>query len=189
MARAPDLFDRLAGVDLIVLDDGPALRRFALEVTDVRTRLPEPDLLRYAASAFRHLADVRTEALASSCRERRIPLLKLPAVNFDAGVTVMYGHRRIWVREYSAAADSTGPLAVEIDGTIVGLIEFGRSSRLEAAPVIRRLRELTGAAIALVSSRPGADVSAWASASASTVTCPVSPPTLRGSSGSAGIAG
>ena len=55
IVRAPAVFDRLAQVDLIVLEDDPSLSRLELEVTEVQTRLPEADLLRYAASAFRHL--------------------------------------------------------------------------------------------------------------------------------------
>ena len=40
VVRRPDVFERLARVDLIVLDDDPALSRVELEVTGVQTQTP-----------------------------------------------------------------------------------------------------------------------------------------------------
>ena len=128
VVRTHDAFERLAEVDLIVLDDDLDLGRLELEVAGVETRLPEPDLLRYAASAFRHLDDDRALALQAICLERRIHLLDLPAAGFDPGVTVIHGRWRIRVREYPTAPDGLHPLVVEIDGKAVGLIEFARSA-------------------------------------------------------------
>ena len=119
-------------------------------MTGIQTRLPEPDLLRYAASAFRHLADDRATALIAACQSRGVHLLDLPPVDFRQGVTVVHGRWRIRVREdvpgaqpmprLQGAASEAGPLIVEIDGTPVGLIEFGRSSRPEAAAALQRIR-------------------------------------------------
>ena len=162
VVRAHDAFERLARVDLIVLDDDLDLGRFELEVAEIQTRLPEPDLLRYAASAFRHLDDDRAVALQAACLERRIHLLDLPPAAFDPGVTVVHGRRRIRVREYPDAPDGLHPLVVEIDEKAVGLIAFVRSQRPAAGGALRRVRELGPVTIALVSERPEADVAARA---------------------------
>jgi Cu2+-exporting ATPase len=160
VVRATDTFERLAACDVIVLDDAPALRLGALEVIRVHTRMAEADLLRYAASAFLHLADERSAALIEACRERRSHLLDLPALDLEAGVTVSHGERRIRVRDH----ESGGALLVEADGTMIGLIEFGRTGRPGAAPAVRRLREVAGVPIVLVSERSTSDVAALASA-------------------------
>ncbi len=162
VVRQPDVFERLARVDLIVLDDDPALSRVELEVAEVQARIAEAELLRYAASAFRHLADDRAAALNACCLARRIHLLDLPPVDFDLGVTVVHDRRKIRVCEYVASPDGAGPLVVEIDGTTAGLIEFGRSARPEAAAALRRIRELAPVPVALVSNRSDADAAALA---------------------------
>jgi Cu2+-exporting ATPase len=159
----PDIFQRLAEVDLIVLDDDPALSRVELDVAGVQSLLPEPDLLRYAASAFRHLADDRATALQAACRNRRIHLLDLPPAGFGPGVTVVHGQRRVCVQESRAVAGGIGPLTVDVDGTTVGLIEFVRSSRPESASALRRIRAQAAVAVALVSSRAERDVAALGS--------------------------
>ncbi len=159
----PDVFERLAQVDLIVLDDDPALYRVELDVAGVHSQLPETELLRYAASAFRHLADARSWALQGACLERRIHLLDLPPAGFGPGVTVVHGRRRISVYESRPVAGGTGPLAVEIDGTVAGLIEFVPSNRPESAGALRRIRAEGSAAVALVSRRATPDVAALGS--------------------------
>lgn len=163
VVRRPDAFARLAEVDLIVLDDDPALRRVELEVSGLHTRLPETELLRIAASAFRHLADDRVAALESACRSRRAHLLDLPPVGFDPGVTVVHGKRRVCVREHDPAAVGSGPLLVEVDGAPVGVIRFARTTRPEAAAALRRLRDVAPVPVALVSGRPEAEVAPLAS--------------------------
>ena len=172
VVRQPDVFERLARVDLIVLDDDPVLSQVELEVTRIETRLPESELLRYAASAFRHLADDRAAALCAACQSRGVYLLDLPPVDFRQGVTVAHDRWLIRVREYvpvpGSERDGPGPgsgmgsLLVEIDETSVGLIEFGRSSRPEAASALDRIRNLARVPIALVSNRSEADVAVLA---------------------------
>jgi cation transport ATPase len=172
VVHQPDVFERLAKVDLIVIDDDPVLSRVELEVTSIQTRLPESELLRYAASAFRHLADDRATALNAACQSRGVYLLDLPPVDFQQGVTVMYDRWRVRVREdlpraephrdRQGAASEMGALIVEIDGTPVGLIEFGRSNRPEAASALRRIRDRAPVPVALVSNRSEADVAVLA---------------------------
>src|SRR5262249_36251579 len=124
----PDIFERLSQVDLIVIDDDPAWSCVDVEVTGIQTHLPKSELLRYAASAFRHLADDRATALNAACRSRRIPLLDLPPVDFGPGVTVVHDRRSIRVLESPSTPTSErnrdrpgetsgmGSLVVEIDG-------------------------------------------------------------------------
>ena len=162
VVRSADVFERLAACDLIVLGDAPALRQGALEVVAVRTRLPESDLLRYAASAFRHLADERSAALVEACRDRRAHLLDLPALDLKGGVTVAHGDRRIRVRDHTPG--DAAALVVEADGATIGVVEFGRGERPAAAAAVRRLRSIAEVPIALVSERPTDEVDALASA-------------------------
>jgi cation transport ATPase len=162
VVRAADAFQRLSEVDLIVLDDDLDLGREELEVGSIRTTLAETDLLRYAASAFRHLEDDRAAALMSACRERGIHLLDLRPVAYEPGVTVVVGGSRIRVREYPSALDGLHPVLVEIDGKAVGVIEFVRSERPAARAALRRIRTPGPVTIALVSTRAEADVAARA---------------------------
>jgi cation transport ATPase len=162
VVRTPDAFERLAHVDLIVLDDDLDLGRVELEVAGIQTSLDESELLRYAASAFRHLDDDRAPALAAACRQRRIHLLDLQPVTYEPGVTVACGRWSIRVREYPSAPDGLHPLLVEIDGKPVGLITFARSERLAACGALARIRALGPVAITLVSARSEAEVAARA---------------------------
>jgi cation transport ATPase len=165
VVRRADAFERLAEVDLIVIDDDPVLSRLEVEVRSVQSHLPEAEVLRYAASAFRHLADDRAIALEAACRSRRIHLLDLPPVGFSPGVSVLHGRRRVSVVELDAVAapDGLGSLLLEIDGTAAGVIGFARSARPEAAAALARIREAARAPIALVSNRAEPDVAALAS--------------------------
>ena len=164
VARDPEALERLAEVDLFVLQDHPILGRTELDVTRVETRLPEPVLLRYAASAFRHLVDDRARALVDTCGARRIHLLDLGAVDFGRGVTVAHDRHRVRVLDAGPSSGPDGPLAVEIDGQVVGLIEFGPTSRPEAASAIGRIRRASHVPFALVSPRGELEVSTLAKA-------------------------
>jgi cation transport ATPase len=159
VARDPEAFERLAQVELFVLQDHPCLQKTGLEVSRIETRLPEPLLLRYASSAFRHLMDDRTDALASACRGRQIHLLNLEAVDFSRGVTVVHGKHRIRVGEADPAAGPRGALVVEIDETAVGLVEFAPTSRLDSASTIDRVRRDSHVPFALVSPHGSTEVS------------------------------
>jgi cation transport ATPase len=161
--RQADVFERLARVDLIVIHDDPALSRVELEVTGVETALPEAELLRYAASAYRHLVDDRASALAAACRNRGAHLLELTPVAFHPGVTVVHQRRRIRVFEPDTSRDGLGSLVVEIDGARVGVVHFGRSARPVASAALRGIRESATVPIALVSNRSDSDAAALGS--------------------------
>lgn len=158
--RSSDTFERLSEVDVLVFQDHPALSQAAVEVALITTRLPEHVLLRHAASAYRHMDDERTEALAAECRKRGVHILNLEAVEFDinAGVTVIAGSRRVRVRPRDSSRNALGPLIVEADGIAIGSIDFQRSNEPAAAAVIRELRTITPAKILLSSSRSEAEV-------------------------------
>ena len=164
VVRAPDVFERLACVDVIVIDDTPTLRQTGLAVARIRSSVNEALVLRYAASALRHLADPRALALVAACRQRRIALLNLPPVGFSPGVTVRHGDRLVHVHDSGSSGDGTGALAVEINGAVVGTIELARSTNLEAAAALGHLRALTSAPIVLLSSRDRAQTEALAAA-------------------------
>jgi cation transport ATPase len=157
-----DAFARLAAADLIVLEDGPALRRPALEVADVVGRLTEDEILRYAASAYRHIADDRATALADACRARRVHRLDLPPAGFGPGVTVAAGNRLVRVVEREPG--QAGALGVEVDGQAVGTVEFAWSRRLEAAEAVARLKSAAAAPVVLVSAASESEVAARARA-------------------------
>ena len=184
--RDPEAFDKLDRVDAILLDDSPALRRTTLEVAGVETRMPsevEPELLRYAASALRHLDDPRVPALASACRARGVHLFELePAELADrgVGVAIVHGTRQVRVHEADASIESAllddagpreapsdidrgiRPLLVEINGNLVAIISFRPSSKLEGAEAIRRLAAMRRVPIVLMTDRPRADVASLA---------------------------
>jgi Cu2+-exporting ATPase len=162
VVRSPDAFNRLAEINTVVLDDALALRACGLAVDSVQSRLPEPIVLRYAASVFRHMADERALALLAACRERRCHVLDLPAVAFDPGVMVMHGKHRVRVRELNSDPGGAGPLAVEIDGNIAGVVAFQRSKRPLAAEAIDRIQTQAGVSVILVSDQPEREVAEFA---------------------------
>jgi cation transport ATPase len=164
IARDPEALERLAQVNLLVIEDHPVLARTELAVTKIETHLPEPVLLRYAASAFRHLVDDRGRSLIVACRERKIHVLYLEAVDFGRGVTVVHGKHKVRVMDADLSSSPTTPLIVEVDGSVVGQIEFERTGRLEAASVIEQVRRTSGLPFALVSSRRSSEVSGLAKA-------------------------
>ncbi len=162
VARDPDALERLAQVNLFVIADHPLLTQNELVVTKIETHLPEPTLLRYAASALRHMVDDRARSLSEACRERKIHLLNLEAVDFGRGVTVSHGKHKIRVMDADLSSVPTTPLLVEVDGAIVGRIEFRATQRLVAASVIEEVRRSMNLPFALVSSRPNSEISGLA---------------------------
>jgi cation transport ATPase len=77
-------------------------------------------------------------------------------------VTVVHDKHRIRVGEVDPSAGRMGSLAVEIDGTVVGLIEFGPSPRIEAASAVDRVRRDSHVPFALVSPQGSTEVSSLA---------------------------
>lgn len=164
VARDPEALERLAEVGLYVLQDHPSLRRRGLEIASIETQLPEPLLLRYAASAFRHLVDARASALLEACRARRIHRLDLEAVEFGRGVVVVHEKHRVRVAEADPLGGPASPLVVEVDGVVVGRIAFAEASGLPAAAAIAAIRRASHVPFALVSSAPAAEVEVLAHA-------------------------
>ena len=162
IAREPEALERLAEVDLFVLEDHPILSKVDLEVTGIQTRLPEAILLRYAASAFRHLVDDRSRALLAACRARKIHVLQLDPTEFGRGVTVAHENHRIRVLDADLEAGPAGTLAVEIDEVVVGLIDFKPTDRLDASSTIHQIRRASCVPFALVSTRKSEEVAALA---------------------------
>ena len=71
---------------------------------------------------------------------------------------MVHGKRVVRVRDYAPAPAGSGPLVVEIDEVPVGLISFGRSSRLEASAALERVRSLAPVPVVIVSDRPEAEL-------------------------------
>jgi cation transport ATPase len=157
VVRRPDALARLAEVDLILFDDHPMLVRPELEVSRITTKMPESVLLPLAASALRHMDDERANALLAACRARSLSVFNLNPTHFDRGVTITYGAHQIQVDDQDPAAGPMGAIAVEVDGTLVGLLEFRRSARPEAAEAIRRMQALAPVAMAFLTGRPQAE--------------------------------
>ncbi len=153
--RDASVFDRLAQVDLIVLDDHPTFARAGLAVAGVQSRAAENEILRYAASAYRYLDDPRSPALLEACRARGVHLLDLPPVSLQVkgGVTVRHGNLMIRVGEKTSRRGEIGSLLVEANGATVGVVSFRKGTSPEAAMVVRRLREAGAPTFAMLSER------------------------------------
>jgi cation transport ATPase len=171
--RDHDAIERLATTDLVVLDHNFALERSELEVDaiDVFPGRGEEDLLRYAAAAFRDLADERAAALRSACLNRGIRPLGVRPIEFATDVTLLHGNDRIKVGDLGSRArgpliprDQGAPCQIEseppdslmvgINGRVAGLIHFGYSTRLEGAATLQRLRSQRNLQIGIVSEQP-----------------------------------
>ena len=165
LVRDPSAFVRLPECGMIALDDHPALRRRGLDLALIQSPLSETDdVLRYAASAARHLGDDRALALAEACRARAIPLLRLDAEEVAEGVIVRHGSRHVRLYGLAADGDPTAPLGLEINGAFVGLLRFRPSRRPAAADALVRLRARTNAPIVLLSDSPARETADLAEA-------------------------
>ena len=164
LIRSSDALTRLSSIDVIVLEDVPELQKRELEISAIRTRAPENVLLRSAASAFRYLADERADCLAAECLARGMSLVDLPCLSLEDGVTVAAGGHRLRVREEAGRGrdDPSGPLSIEIDETVVGVVEFRRSVRLTATRGVKRLLLASNATIMLVSDKPQDELAGFA---------------------------
>ena len=175
--REPEAIERLAAVDILLLEHHLALEHTALELDTVEV-FPghsEDDLLRYAATAFHDLDDERAVALGSACRTRGIALLDLEPTEFMTDLTLLQGNNRIKVGDLGTRArghsrskspdhvspcgtklDAPDSLMVGINGQVAGLIHFRRSDRHDAASALRRLRSKHNLWVGIISeqSRP-----------------------------------
>ncbi|MGC8640214.1 MAG: hypothetical protein ACP5XB_10110 [Isosphaeraceae bacterium] len=169
VVRDVDALERLARVDVILLDHHPTLDATDPEVASVRV-FPghtEFQVLQYAASAFRDLDDERAPALRAECEARRIALLDRIPTDFGTDVMLIHQGRVIKVgnlggqgpeleprRAGTGGHGRPGPqpidsLMVGVDGQIAGLIGFRPSARPRAAAAIKELRSRAGRAVAL----------------------------------------
>ncbi len=157
VVRDPEALERLARVDLVLLEHLPALEATEPEVASLRV-FPghtEFQVLRYAACALRDLDDERASALRAACHARRIRVLDHVPTSYDTDVILLHRGQVIKVgnlggqgpgAEPSAAGrgrTTTRPidsLMVGINGEIAGLIDFRYSSRLRAAAAIADLK-------------------------------------------------
>lgn len=179
VVRHPDALERLARVDVLLLDHHCALDALEPEVAEVRV-FPghtEYQILRYAASAMKDLEDGRVLALRAACTARRIPLLDRVPTEYGTDVTIVHKGRVIKVGNLGAhgpglkqgdvsLARPMDSLMVGIDGQIAGLIDFRHSPRLLAASALRQYRDRSRRAVAvgLVSQDSGTDTRRLASA-------------------------
>ena len=179
LVRDPIALDRLAEVDLVILDHHAALER-ALLTVDAIEAFPgygEDELLRYAATALEEINDERAAALLDACTARGIELLAAGPAEFATDLTLLHGNDCIKVGDLGPRArgqgksheqnglhrnQATAPdsLMVGINGRVAGLIHFRRSERLQAGPALLRLRSRHNLNIGLVSDQPDTHVAA-----------------------------
>jgi cation transport ATPase len=174
LVREPEAIERLAIVDLLILEHHLALEHAQSELDTVEV-FPghfENDLLRYAATAFHGVDDERAFALLSACRTRSIALLDLQPSEFATDFTLLQGNNCIKIgdlgtraRTHSSPkstdyvslcqtmADAPDSLMVGVNGQVAGLIHFRRSDRLEAASALRRLCSKHNLRVGIISER------------------------------------
>jgi cation transport ATPase len=157
VVRDPEALDRLAHVDVLLLDQHPGLEATDPEVAGVRV-FPghtEFQVLQYAATAMRDLDDERTLALRAECRSRRIALLDRVPIDYGTDVMLIHHGQVIKVGNLGGQgpvpdhgpgaygqppARSIDSLMVGINGQIAGLVGFRPSARPRAATAIQELR-------------------------------------------------
>ena len=179
--RNPESLERLATVDLLLLDHDMHRWRNELEVGAVQAFPGHTDeeCLRYAATAFHDLDDDRTAALKSACRDRAVALLHLRPIEYATDVTLVHGNDCIKVGDLGASNSAySGPcdrsdacqperdrsesLMIGINGRVAGLIHFRRSVRFEAASTIKRLRSKRKLRVGIISEQPHASLASLA---------------------------
>lgn len=142
--RDPEVLNRVAEIDLLVIDDGPASRRFELEVDRVETRMAPSLFYRLAASVYRHRADDRAGALALACRDQGGYLVATRPIDWRGrGVTAEIDGHRVHVGDSGPVLGDSQGLRVDVDDTPIGLVRFRTGCRLAAAEALDRLRRLS----------------------------------------------
>jgi cation transport ATPase len=160
----PDVLSRLAAIDVVVIDDRPGLRRFALSVDRVETGLSEDIFFHLMASAFRHRADERATALERACRESGSHVVLTRPLDWrGGGVTVSMGGHRVHVGHSGPALGDGGGLTLVVDAFLVGMVSFRTGGRLAAADALEMLQASEpDLRFALVSDRPADEVAGLA---------------------------
>ena len=179
LIRDPSVLDRLAEIDLVILDHHAAFEHtlLAVDAVEVFPDYAENDLLRYAATALHELDDDRVSALLDECTARGIELLGLQPIEFGTDLTLLHGNDRVKVGDLGQRARgqvrareqnrhdhqelaAPGSLMVGINGRVAGLIHFRRSEQLAGAATLLRLRSRHNLIIGLVSDEPEPRVAA-----------------------------
>ncbi len=172
-----DSLERVAASDLLIINHSSALERTELEIRTIEVfpGVTQDELLQFADAAFRELDDERSAVLRRTCRKRGIAALAFQPVEFTTDVTLMNGKDFIKVGDLgprpsrSSKSNSSGnadaeklnsadSLMVGINGRVAGLIHFRRSSRLEAASALERLRSKRHIQVGMTSSQSHRDV-------------------------------
>jgi len=145
--RTPLALAALEDSDTLILIDYPALHRQRLVLSTISG--PHDDkreMLRWAASMARHLADERGDALAAAARLQGCILVEVSPDSFgtSAGLAIVcrQSKRMLVLREGPATKEpALRPLVLEIDGMIAATLEFSRSLAFVATEAIDRLHD------------------------------------------------
>ncbi len=149
-------FRRLAEIDLILFDDNFLVDRPALAVEVLVTcpSVTEADLLVYAATAMRGLADERAALLTRECsRLGIVPLAGAPQYR-DTVIALVHEGRTIHVSDEDQDVTDTVPsLSIVRDDRIIGIIHFRAANGSRMAGLVDDLRRREGLAVGLLSDR------------------------------------
>ena len=170
--RNPESLERVVASNLLIIDHSPALEETELEISTVEAfpGVTEDELLRFAEAAIGDFDDERAVVLRRICRDRNITRLHMHVVDCATDVAFMHGKDCIKVGELGArpsrGAKAIGSansafekqklaksLMVGVNGRVAGLIHFRRSTRPEAASVLKRLRSKRNIQVGMISSQ------------------------------------
>lgn len=156
MVRDPSALRRLAEADVFLFDDCPALAQAPLEVKAVLADEPMNALaaLQYAATALRHIADERADALKAACSARGLALLDIKPAYHDHAFLLKHEGRWVTVADFGGNPEAAPSLMVRIAGMAVGQIDFRHAQKPLAAEALGELHGDDRLAIGLLSSRP-----------------------------------
>jgi Cu2+-exporting ATPase len=115
VVRHAGVFAAMATIDMILLDDHPALWRTELDVAGVIATGPlsADQILQYAELALRGMCDPRSGALTMQCLERGLPVLDLPTNCVADGIEILAGPHPIRVTGLAAFAPPVDAEAVD----------------------------------------------------------------------------
>ena len=143
VVQNPSAFTRIADCDFVVLDgDDPALAACPLEVSEIRSKLPENTdmLLRHVAGAGLYLGGDMAQALLDACRSRDLVVRQTDLLALEpSGVLVQVGESRLHL---TLGGNPDAPIiAVELNGKDVAEVQFKRGAVPLAAAAVRKFAE------------------------------------------------
>lgn len=177
VVRRADLLERMADVDLLLLDYDVALdaRRPELASVELTGDLTSEELLGYAECALRRFNDPRAGALAAAGHARGLRRLELHVKHRAAWAEICDGGRCLRVHglspiEVPCRADQTeaepcesidhqapAPLGVYCNDRLAGVLTFSRGDDFAAKDVVLHLRSRYGMQVELLASGRPAD--------------------------------